>query len=436
LAALRWLQLGFIAAAVLLAAPTPSSLANQTGQNEDWARLGPQGPGSITSIAVAPGWPTERMMLAVRDDALIRTRDGALTWERVPPPATIRDGHVHFLGLLPTVQGVPTAYLLVQDPSAQSTNPWRLLRSTDGGTSWSIALSGPRVNRPPRVVFSPAYARDGVAFLLAGGELWRTRNAGVNWQQLSPRSGQRVQQVVLSPEFGADQTVFLAVAVADRPTGSTSADDRASDHVDSAGVMVSNNGGDTWTALTTGLRLGEDPYQNVYDLAISPTYRQDGTLFAYAAGPILHADPQVALQRAVWNGRLFRSTDRGQSWEALAPLVPAQNHAQVALFMSPAFAQDGLAFAAVDNASRHQRALAARCSLQTTEAWIGAWRLRRCPTTSASRSARLEAVALSFRFSCVGEVNGRRPRAASGSACSSACATARPSDRRCPTRSA
>jgi hypothetical protein len=346
----RWFLVGLIAGVSLLGAQTVLSHAQPAGQNEDWARLGPQGPGAVTSIAIAPGWPNERLILGVREDGLIRTRDGALTWERVPAPATVREGHVHFLGLLPTAQGTPAAYLLVQDPSGQSTNPWRLLRSTDAGTSWTVALSGPRVSKPPRVVFSPAYARDGVGFVVAGGELWRTRNAGVTWQQLNPRTGQRVQTVALSPEYATDQTVFLAATVQDPPTGSTLAADRASDHVDSAGVLVSTNGGETWTALVNGLRLDEDPFRNVYDVTVSPTYRQDGTLFAYAAGPVLGLDPQVALQRSVWNGRLFRSTDRGQSWEVLPALVPSQNHSQVTLFLSPNFAQDGLAFAAVDNA--------------------------------------------------------------------------------------
>jgi hypothetical protein len=344
---IRLLAILILVMLTALSRPADPSVANQV-QAETWARLGPQGPGAITAIAVAPGWPADHLLLAIRDDGLIRSRDAGATWERLTAPAPVQDGHVHFLGLLPSAQGQPTAFLLVQDPAPQSGSPWRLFRSTDAGTTWTAVHSGPRVAVPPSIVFSPELARDGAIFLVAGGELWRSRNAGVSWQGIVPLSGQRVQQVAISPEFAVDRTVFLAAAVRDRPSSTTVGAERGADHEESSGVAVSTNGGDTWSIASTGLRVDEDPYRNVYDLAVSPTYRQDGTIFAFAAGPIKPLDP--ALPGASWNGRLFRSTDRGASWEAMPPLAQAQNQGRATVALSPSFAVDGHAFAAVESA--------------------------------------------------------------------------------------
>ncbi len=343
--ALFTLVLVLSVATASLAAAT--SAASQPAA-EGWARLGPQGPGSITAIAIAPGWPTDRLILAIREEALVRSRDGGASWERLIAPATVREEYVRFFGLLPSAQAQSTAFLLIQDPSPQATTPWRLLRSTDAGTSWSIVQTGPPVTPAPRIVFSPDFQRDGSAFLIVGGELWRTRTAGVSWDTQLAVAGQRVQQVALSPNFAADRTVFVAVALHDRPTASSAAEPRATDHEESIGILVSRDGGDTWDASSTGLRVDETPYRNVYDLAVSPTYRQDGTVFAFAAGPVAPTEPRVALLRSSWSGRLFRSTDRGETWQAVAALAPQENQGEVTLALSPTFAGDGRAFAAVE----------------------------------------------------------------------------------------
>lgn len=369
--------------ALATAAPGRAAVA-PTGQpqTEGWARLGPQGPGPVTAIAVAPGWPTERLLLAVREDAIIRSRDAGASWERLPAPATVRSGHVHFFGLLPAPQGPSTAFLLVQDPSLGSSAPWRLLRSSDAGTSWSVVLTGPRSSPPPRVAFSPNFGRDGVGFLVANGELWRSRTAGASWEPLTPLPGQRVQQVVISPDFASDRTVFLAVTVRDRPSLRGAAGERAADHEESAGVLASGDGGETWWIVSEGLRGDHDPYRNVYDLAVSPTYRADGTLFAFAAGPITPPDPAAGRARPSWTGRLFRSTDRGTTWEPVAPLIPERDQRRVALVLSPGFSADGRAFATVDVAA--PTSAGSTCTVLATESRGREWSVALPPLPSAT----------------------------------------------------
>jgi len=347
----RLLALAIVLFAAMPMVPGTPLLASQPGASqpaaEGWARLGPPGTATITTLAVAPNWPTDRFILAIRDEGLVRTRDGGATWERLVAPGIVRDGNVRYFGLLPSTTAQSTAFLLLQDPSAQAATPWRLFRSTDGGATWPIVLTGPRATPAPRIVFAPDFAREGTAFVVAGGELWRSRNGGVSWAQI-PIAGQRVQQVAISPDFAVDHTVFLAGAVRDRPTGASAAEPRATDHEESLGVLVTHDSGDTWAASSTGLRVEETLYRNVYDLAVSPTYRQDGTVFAFAGGPITPLDPQVALMRSAWSGRLFRSADRGESWQPIATLSPEQNQGEVTLAFSSSFVNDSRAFVAVD----------------------------------------------------------------------------------------
>ena len=72
------------------------------------------------------------------------------------------------------------------------------------------------------------------------------------------------------------------------------------------------------------------PYPSVKTVAFSPAYAEDGTLFAIASndGPAI---PSADITR-----HLFRSTDRGQTWEAVRNSLPRD----VFVALSPAFSQD------------------------------------------------------------------------------------------------
>src|SRR5262249_22176907 len=137
---------------------------------------------------------------------------------------------------------------------------------------------------------SPATA---TTFALDGqGTLWRSRDAAQSWQVLQPAEGQCVQSVWLSPDFAPDHTVVAAVGGGKRfsssvvyPVCPLSAADPSS------GVMVSTDGGDPWQQRTDGLAIDDQPYLAVQEVAISPTFAQDNTLFVIAYG-----EPQASLQ--------------------------------------------------------------------------------------------------------------------------------------------
>src|SRR4051794_15211642 len=72
---------------VTLASSTVGALAQGT---DAWVRLlattsGSTSAQSVTAIELAPDWPNTRLILALRDKRLLRTRDGGGAWEELGP---------------------------------------------------------------------------------------------------------------------------------------------------------------------------------------------------------------------------------------------------------------------------------------------------------------------------------------------------------------
>ncbi len=150
------------------------------------------------------------------------------------------------------------------------------------------------------------------------GSLYRSDDGSATWQRLSeglPRRG--VQEVVISPDFATDKTIFAVLLATD----------------EGLGLWRSTDGGLSWRMVNRGLSD-----LAVADLAISPDFAVDQTLFATAR-----------------RGGLFRSTDAGQSWVRLTErYYPSQTYPQVpgGVFVSPAYGQDRTVFVAHDGLQR------------------------------------------------------------------------------------
>jgi hypothetical protein len=116
----------------------------------------------------------------------------------------------------------------------------------------------------------------------------------------------------------------------------------STDHVESAGVLISTDGGASWAVASSGLAVGGVPYRHVQRLVVSPTYATDGTLFAFAWGP-RQPGPFMGGVARDWRAALFRSRDRGAAWEPVRVRGPSFARGSVALALSPTFASDGVA---------------------------------------------------------------------------------------------
>ena len=174
-----------------------------------------------------------------------------------------------------------------------------LLKSTNGGVTWSAVSGLPNVRKMLAVVFSPAYSQDQTVFVAGLGGLYKTTNQGASW---TLASNMPLLNVALSPNFATDNTLFI---VSDNMT-----------------AFKSTNRGQTFTKLT--LPTSITSALNV--IAVSPHYAVDSTLLLGSAT----------------NG-IYKSTNGGSSWVSVITTQPFP--AVTALVFSTGFSSDHTAFA-------------------------------------------------------------------------------------------
>ena len=338
------------------------------GQTWPWVSRLYSGPfGSISAVAVAPDYPDSGHVLAASGwGGLYMSRDGGINWTAyytVPASSAVayspdfaNDG-VAFAGgwngLYKTSDGGTswTEVLTATGVSALAISPEfevngtlfvgadALYISHDGGTSWiSITLpTGPYLINA--LVISPDFA-DQTLFAGIPAGLYRSTDGGLSWEAVASYPGLPVRSLAISPGWpahpvllvGTDQGVFRTTdggatwALSQGPTPlstepiALSADESllvtgAYRH----GVYGSIDGGGSWVPLG----LQEMGYYRIADVALSPAYATDGTMFAAL-------DSTVTI-----GGMVRRTTDGGATWD----LVYSTDYVG-ALAVSPQYASD------------------------------------------------------------------------------------------------
>jgi streptogramin lyase len=251
-----------------------------------------------------------------------------------------------------------------------------VLRSVDGGVTWSV-IAGLQNNKSVlAIAFSPAYAQDQTIFVAGAGGLFRTNNQGSSWTALTR---QPVQALALSANFALDNTLFVVsnqnviqkstdrgqtLASVSTPAPLTAglnaiavSPNFAADNTllvggSADGIFRSNNGGSTWLLVSSGLSLPA-----VTALAFSPNFSVDQKTFAATSGAgvltstnagtawafvnaglsdlnvsDLTFSPNYAVDSTLWvssaTGGVSQSSNGGHSWgagttvsRALSPLT-------------------------------------------------------------------------------------------------------------------
>jgi photosystem II stability/assembly factor-like uncharacterized protein len=346
-----------------------------------WATVPELADSGVTAVAFAPADAAQPALAVATADAVGLSADGGESWQLEPLPdgpalslAFVPDGPGATLlaglprvgvvrrgrepGWSPARDGLEGSLLVSLACSPAFDRDHTLFvagledgvsRSTDAGATWTPSPSG-----PPTVfdlAVSPAFERDGTLFAAAADGLHRSRDRGCTWELVHAAP---VRAVALAhgstPELGSATGTEAAPAlvVAARRDG---------------GLLLSTDGGETWRAepgpagphapapppARPGAPTGPDastgpgaplppgapapPATEVIALALSPRFARDGILFlglrtAGADGP-----PEV---------RLWRSPDRGQSWQsvlvrtdlsALPLAVAAEASGELAVFV-------------------------------------------------------------------------------------------------------
>lgn len=245
--------------------------------SEDWQLLG-QGlpPYPVSALAISPGYAGDRTLLAGlaafgQGGGLYRSTDGGDTW--YPAARGLTDLDIQQIAFSPTFTLDRTVFVITASRG--------LFRSTDGGDSWtSLAGNYSDDPRSPQISYlglSPDFASDGL--LLAGRDnLLRSTDGGDTWTDTGLPAG----LIAFSPQFSRDGLIL------------------------NDGRWRSVDGGRSWQPAAAGLA----PARHALQLFFSPAYAADRTVYilldqGYQVPPLLQ-----------------RSTDAGQSWEALLAGLP------------------------------------------------------------------------------------------------------------------
>jgi len=249
----------------------------------------------VSSVAFSPNYSADRQVLAVatdETDSLITTKIGDDGWGETVANATIT-------GLVAT-----SAAISFPEDYNVNTQDCTLFAAIDAGSDNGDIYKVSRVSGPDRLVatdlnIGSSFGLSNVdvttvavagnaasASLLAGGatsgQIYRSSDGGSSWtRSIKEPTGQSETYVLMAPDFASQGRAYASTS------GSES------------GFSYTQDGGTTWNQQS----LIDTKISSILDLAVSPNYAGDNTLF------MLTFDGDHT-EHSVW-----RSLNRGTTWE-------------------------------------------------------------------------------------------------------------------------
>ena len=306
-------SLGVAVGMLVCAAPQPIR-AQQDGELT-WSRLSDRKP---SVMAFSPDFAADRLVLLGNSNKDIehgiwRSTDGGDTW--VKSSQGIPDGKkidVYDIVFSPVFTQDHTIFASVNKQKvAMKEAPGALYRSTDSGQSWEeVQMSGfpSRGVRPLQdlrsLSLSPGFAQDGTMFAVASATgLYRSTDRGSTWKQLLVENATDIQAAPTYPQ---------------EPLVATT--------TNSAGILFSEDGGDTWAPRNTGI----EGVRNFKQVNFSPNFAQDRTMLALSS-----------------SDGIFITRNAGETWENIAR--PPANEQMAMLATTPDFVSEGVLAYALTN---------------------------------------------------------------------------------------
>lgn len=273
--------------------------------------------GAIKAVAISPNFASDRTFWVGTERGVYQTVDGGTSFviER-----DLKGREIASLAISPNY---------IQDQTILAST-WHegIFRSDNGGKNWQKSSRGitkdgqadlPNFNRPhfSDLSISPTYGRDKTVFIAGFDGLFQSTDGGRVWREVDTLSSNIIVGFDLSPDYQHDSTVAVSTYL--------------------GGAYISQDGGITWRTINRGLRqdswlkhtakkILQDGYvARLFDIAFSPNYRQDRTLFSPS-----------------WT-YFLKSSDRGRQWQKI-PLTTksgALNRpTKYAIAVSPNYALD------------------------------------------------------------------------------------------------
>lgn len=351
--------IGFSSDGQMAIAITTNQLLISRDRGETWqtqeravAGLPPDRVVAAVQLTSEGGQP-ESLWVATQSSGVFQTPDSGSTWNQVAPP--IPDESIEDLEILSEAEAEVQIFA---STSKTGVFLW------DGDT-WQPRTEGLQIDGQAQQMEQPnftdlALSPDGQVSFLAGFDgLFRSNNAGQEWQDLETLA----------------RGTIVALAVSNNADGETTL--AAVDYV--GDVRLSHDGGQTWEIAERGLQIpwftrnfqpvdpNSDP-RRYFDVALSPDYSSDDILWAATLwtkvvrsqnagqswsitalpdsqrGLALAASPNFSSDRTVYvatqSGTIYQSQNRGKAFEAISQVPALRGNYGPSIAISPDFARD------------------------------------------------------------------------------------------------
>lgn len=315
-----------LAALLLLVGPLRAQTPDLTRALFPALEARPLGPanmsGRVTDLAVVPGKPAI-LYVAAASGGLWKSTNNGGTWTPVFDKQPVQS-----IGAVAVAPSRPdTIWVGTGEANARNSVSWGdgVYRSLDAGKTWKhMGLRD--THHIGRIVVHPK--DPDTVFVAALGHLWgpnkerglfRTRDGGDSWDPvLAPDEDTGAIDVVFDP---TESNVLYAAAYKVR-RGPFSGGDPAAQFGAAAGMYRSTDGGATWQRMTNGL---PDRPMGRCGLAVCPS--APGLVYAVVQTDKTAIRTFMMGQASgntgkVEEGGVFRSLDRGSTWEKVNDLCP------------------------------------------------------------------------------------------------------------------
>ena len=276
-----------------------------------------QNSGAINAISLSPNFASDNtLFVGTQKEGILKSVNGGRSFSEVNEG--LSDKSILSLAISPNYD---TDFTLLA-----STWNKGVFQSNDGAKSWQKYNKGltktaqADTYKQPHfsdLKISPKFSEDKVIFVGGFDGLFKSTNGGHTWKNVETANGiaGEIKGIALSPDYGKDSTVAINTFY--------------------QGNYLSNDRGITWTDINKELaqdhHLKHNRIGRVEDIAFSPNYRSDKTIFS-------------GLYQL-----FFKSTDGGKSWQK-TPLPVSQEGwldkqqgiktSDMRIVVSPSFASD------------------------------------------------------------------------------------------------
>ncbi len=313
----------------------------------------------ITTLQVSPNFTMDKTIwIGTEKNGVFKVVDGNL--EEGSEIKELRDKIIKDIAFSSNYQEDQTLFI--------STWNQGIFRSQDNGKSWQNFDQGLtkseqadekqfRLPHFDEIRISNNFKDDKTLFLSGFDGIFKSTNAGKNWQDLDSLSARIVIGIAVSPNYKNDNTIAVI------------------DYVGAA--HISYDKGKSWSSMKSGLelpnftkslRVPHDDPRRFFDIAFSPNYAEDKTLFlgllrdrilkssdlgknwsiiklpsvanSFVRGTFLAISPNIAEDNTVYvatsAGTIYKSTDNGDTFSILTKL----KRRVTSLSISPNFSSD------------------------------------------------------------------------------------------------